>query len=254
MHTASCPANPEAGFLRQSVAAVHTSRAAAMGSGEPGKGSEDIMRQSAFTTTPSPGHEHIVGDRAVRSVERQRLGTDLAQRSGSEPRCRLATSGGYGEKVAAGAGAYLADVDALERRPQLDRLIVYLDTGAGAAIGEDLAGQSRCPLVGKGIGHEKDTHHGDGQNGHLAFPHVDPPYYFRAQHDAEPADRQADHLTPFGAGVPPPIAVPPRRSARLPDLTVAFCLSPQILRSRAVELAVLAPIVFALAYAIAARI
>jgi hypothetical protein len=54
--------------------------------------------------------------------------------------------------------------------------------------------------------------------------------------------------------VPPPIAVPPRRSARLPDLTVAFCLSPQILRSRAVELAVLAPLVFALAYAIAARI
>lgn len=103
-----------------------------------------------------------------------------------------------------------------------------------------------------GSGREKSN--SDNHNSAVENAHVDPPYYFRAQHDAEPADRQADHLTPFGARVPPPIAVPPRRSARLPDLTIAFCLSPQILRSRAVELAVLTPIVFALAYAIAARI
>lgn len=40
----------------------------------------------------------------------------------------------------------------------------------------------------------------------------------------------------------------------LPEFSLSVLLSPRILRSRAVELAVLAPIVFALAYAIAARI
>lgn len=102
-------------------------------------------------------------------------------------------------------------------------------------------------------GHSREKTSRDDHNSAVDIPHVDPPYYFRAQHDAETLDRQADHLTPFGARVPAPIALPPRRSARLSDLTIAFPLSPQILRSRAVELAVLAPIAFALGWAIAAR-
>jgi len=43
-------------------------------------------------------------------------------------------------------------------------------------------------------------------------------------------------------------------SAILPEFSLSVLLSPQILRSRAVELAVLAPIVFALGWAFATRI
>lgn len=58
---------------------------------------------------------------------------------------------------------------------------------------------------------------GDNAPEHRIFPPLNP----CAQHDAETTDRQADHLTPFGARVPAPIAVPPRRSARHPHLVLA---------------------------------
>jgi hypothetical protein len=57
-----------------------------------------------------------------------------------------------------------------------------------------------------------------GTSEHCSSPSFNP----RTQHDAEPAAAQADHLTPFGARVPAPIAVPPRWSARHPDLTLAL--------------------------------
>ena len=154
------------------------------------------------------------------TVEQQRRHADLLDRRVLHRLDLIAGVGGDHSALGAVGGELDPLADGDQRQVGDVGLDPRTEPGDRQNAGDVVHGVSLAFFIGQSGRykiHDDDGSHGNAPE-HRIFAHLNP----CAQHDAETTDRQADHLTPFGARVPAPIAVPPRRSARHPHLILAL--------------------------------